>query len=341
MENLNFINLIQAGIIASSLLGGSLLWLTKSKEFRGIAVLLFLIAFASSINILEESGLTRDWYLISPVFIMLFGPATYLAVKLLLDKKLAPIQWWHLFPVIPILMFTSYLHAVIAIGTVWRVSYAFITALLLFQYKRILDEERSDSDDFSLSWLIWLLTITALFNLIDLVRLNIQQSIPYELNLFGQGLNNTVWLVTVMVIIIKLQMQKAMPKKIEPIEINQNNQHNTKEVQEDYRSIFTEIDTLFTQNQWFLKPRLTLNEISNLTGLQTRDISRAINLVNDKSFNEYVNDYRVEFVCTTLKADPTKSLSDIAADAGFSSKASFNKVFKQTTGLTPTEYKLR
>jgi p-aminobenzoyl-glutamate transporter AbgT len=80
MENLNFINLIQAGIIASSLLGGSLLWLTKSKEFRGIAVLLFLIALASSINILEESGLTRDWYLISPVFIMLFGPATYFDV---------------------------------------------------------------------------------------------------------------------------------------------------------------------------------------------------------------------------------------------------------------------
>ena len=87
MENLNFVNLIQAGMVTAGTLGGLLLWQTKTKKFRGISALLLCIALAACINILEESGLTRGIYLISPVFIMLFGPLTYLAAKLLINKK--------------------------------------------------------------------------------------------------------------------------------------------------------------------------------------------------------------------------------------------------------------
>jgi hypothetical protein len=285
MENLSFVNLIQAGITATGVLGGLLLWLTKSKEFRGISALLFSIAFAASINILEESGISRDIYLISPVFIMLFGPVTYLAVKLLLDKKLEKTQWWHLLPVIPFLLFTSYTSTVIGLGTLWRLAYAILTMILLLKYKRSLDEERSDSDDFSLNWLVWILVVTSVFNLIDLVRLNVQQAIPYELNVLGQGINNTVWLFVAMIIIIKLQVQKRIPQNIST-DVTDTNGNSTDDA---YNSIFAELNKLITSNQWFLKPRLTLSDVSHLTGLQTRDISRAINVVTEKSFKGHLN----------------------------------------------------
>ncbi|MEW6981518.1 helix-turn-helix domain-containing protein [Colwelliaceae bacterium 6471] len=337
MDNLNIVNLIQAGMIAIGILGG-LLCLTKPKEFRGIAALLFCIALAACINILEESGLTREIYLISPIFIMLFGPATYLAVKLLIEKRLNKSQWWHLLPTLPVLFFTSYTSIIIGIGTLWRLFYALLTVLMLLRYKQSLDEERSDSDDFSLNWLVWILAVTAVFNLLDLIRLNIQHAIPHELNLFGQGVNNAVWLVTAMLIIIKLQVQNNIPKNM--------HKSSTADIDndllvEDYSSIFQELDQLVTSNQWFLKPRLTLSDVSHLTGLQTRDISRAINVVTNKSFNEYINNYRVDFVCSTLDEHPQKTLSDVAVDAGFSSKATFNKVFKQISGTTPSEYKSR
>jgi AraC-like DNA-binding protein len=338
MENLNFVNLIQAGITTTGILGGLLLWFTKSKEFRGIAVLLFTIALASCINILEESGITREIYLISPVFIMVFGPLAYLAAKLLINKELEKTQWWHLFPAIPLLLFTSYTYFVIGIGTVWRLYYALLTMKMLLKYKRSMDNERSDSDDISLNWLIWVLAVTALFNLIDLVRLNFQQIIPYELNVLGQGVNNAIWLVATMIIIIKLQAQNKIPKGVENLTVADTTNNSTKD---DYKSIFKELDKLVTSNHWFLKPRLTLSDVSSFTGLQTRDISRAINLITNKSFNEYINRYRVDYVCTTLLKESKKSLSDIAADAGFSSKASFNKVFKEMSGLTPTEYRSR
>ena len=336
MENLNVVNLIQASTVSIGILGGLLLWLSKAKKFRGISILLFCIALSAFINILEETGLTRDIYLISPVFIMLFGPVIYLAAKLLIDGKLARRQYWHLLPIIPFLYFTSYTYTVIGVGTLWRLVYALLTVSMLLKYKRSLDQERSDSDDFSLNWLVWLLAITSIFNIIDLIRLNIQSMLPYDINVLGQGINNGIWLVASTMIIIKIQLLKQIPKQVNTTNISPKNIETTDGA---YNSIFQELDKLMISKQWFLKPRLTLADVSNLTGLQTRDISRAINLVTTKSFNEYINNYRVNFVYLSLANDTHDSLSNIAANAGFSSKASFNKVFKQISGQTPTEYK--
>ncbi|MDG1752860.1 MAG: helix-turn-helix transcriptional regulator [Thalassotalea sp.] len=336
MENLNVVNLIQASTVSIGILGGLLLWLSKAKKFRGISILLFCIALSAFINILEETGLTRDIYLISPVFIMLFGPVIYLAAKLLIDGKLARRQYWHLLPIIPFLYFTSYTYTVIGVGTLWRLVYALLTVSMLLKYKRSLDQERSDSDDFSLNWLVWLLAITSIFNIIDLIRLNIQSMLPYDINVLGQGINNGIWLVASTMIIIKIQLLKQIPQQVNTPNISTKNIEATDGA---YNSIFQELDKLMISKQWFLKPRLTLADVSNLTGLQTRDISRAINLVTTKSFNEYINNYRVNFVYLSLANDTHDSLSNIAANAGFSSKASFNKVFKQISGQTPTEYK--
>lgn len=336
MESLNLVNLIQSGTVTVGALGLFLLW--RTREFRGIALLLCLIAFASLINILEETGLTREWHLISPVFIMLFGPATFLAAKFAITNHLTKRDFWHLFPVLPLVFFTSYIHIVIALGTVWRLIYTYLTAVILFKYKKQMDQQRSDSDEYSLNWLVWLLVVTAMFNLIDLIRLNMQPMLSYEINVFGQGINNFVWLIASMIIIYQFSRLDGLPKNGDTsIETNDNEQH----VKSEYQAIFDELDRLIVKHHWYLTPRLTLANMSELTGMQTRDISRAINLHASKSFNDYINQFRVQAFCDKLKANSEESLTNLAFDAGFSSKASFNKVFKQILGITPSEYKTR
>ncbi|WP_371189217.1 helix-turn-helix domain-containing protein [Thalassotalea maritima] len=288
------------------------------------------------INIVEETGITRDWYLISPVFIILFGPATYLAAKYALNSRLNKQDYWHLLPALIALPFTSYVHVIIALGTLWRVIYAFLTASMLINYKKHMDEQRSDSDEYSLNWLVWLLIIVTIFNLIDLLRLNLQPVLPYDVNVLGQGINNFVWLIASMVIIYRFANLDGLPKQ--PKKVNQSSADTSNE--QGYETIFVELNKLILENQWYLTPRLTLANVSELTGIQTRDISRAINLHTQKSFNEYINQFRVKAVCEKLQANSYNSLTDIAFNAGFSSKASFNKVFKQVLGKTPTEYKL-
>ena len=89
----------------------------QAARILGIAAFFLLMAFAAVINILEETGITRDIYLISPLFILLFGPVTYLSAKLVIEKHLPAREAWHFLPAVPLLFFTSsYIHEVIAVG---------------------------------------------------------------------------------------------------------------------------------------------------------------------------------------------------------------------------------
>lgn len=67
-------------------------------------------------------------------------------------------------------------------------------------------------------------------------------------------------------------------------------------------------------------------------------LSRAINQAFDKNFNEYINSYRIEEAKGRLKSEET-SVTAIAFEVGFSSIASFNRVFKAMVGKSPTEYR--
>jgi AraC-like DNA-binding protein len=59
-----------------------------------------------------------------------------------------------------------------------------------------------------------------------------------------------------------------------------------------------------------------------------------------KNFYNLVNDYRVEEVKRRLEDPQYKHLTilAIAYDSGFNAKSSFNTIFKEKTGSTPSEY---
>jgi AraC-like DNA-binding protein len=92
--------------------------------------------------------------------------------------------------------------------------------------------------------------------------------------------------------------------------------------------------------QYWRDAELTLPKLARKLGTNTSDLSRAINEGLGVNFNELINRMRVDSVKSAL-ADPNemRSLLDIAFDAGFSSKASFNRSFKLYAGVTPTEFR--
>lgn len=94
------------------------------------------------------------------------------------------------------------------------------------------------------------------------------------------------------------------------------------------------------QERPFLNPELTLPELAAQLGSSTNELSGLINRVLGLNFFDFVNGYRVEEVkCLLQKGEHTRqTLLGIALDAGFNSKASFNRVFKKLAGQTPTEY---
>ena len=70
-------------------------------------------------------------------------------------------------------------------------------------------------------------------------------------------------------------------------------------------------------------------------------LSQVINSSQKKNFFQFINEFRVEEVKAKLGSPEFKNYTilGIAMECGFNSKTSFNRIFKEETGFTPTEYK--
>jgi AraC-like DNA-binding protein len=76
-------------------------------------------------------------------------------------------------------------------------------------------------------------------------------------------------------------------------------------------------------------------------GISSRHLSQLLNERLGMSFFDYVNRLRVDEV-KRLLSEPKladRSILDLAFEAGFSSKSSFNSIFKRFTGQSPTAYR--
>ena len=56
-------------------------------------------------------------------------------------------------------------------------------------------------------------------------------------------------------------------------------------------------------------------------------------------FSAFINGLRCEAVAAAIDAGSQKDLLDLALDAGFSSKASFNRAFQAVYQVTPSAYR--
>lgn len=97
------------------------------------------------------------------------------------------------------------------------------------------------------------------------------------------------------------------------------------------------LSALMKEEQPFLESSLTINDLSRMMDMPPHQLSRVINRHFGMNFFEYVNQYRIEYF-KRLAVDPKYqhySLLGLGLECGFNSKSSFNRVFKEHTGLTP------
>ena len=89
----------------------------------------------------------------------------------------------------------------------------------------------------------------------------------------------------------------------------------------------------------FLDNQLTLTRLADTVGISTHHLSEVLNQHEGKNFYQFVNEYRINYICERMKQDNDIKILDLAMSAGFSSKSTFNAVFKQFIKLTPTQYR--
>ncbi len=105
-------------------------------------------------------------------------------------------------------------------------------------------------------------------------------------------------------------------------------------------ALLARITAALADDHLYQNPTLTLAELAAHLGLPPKSVSAAINAGFGRTFNDLVNGYRVAEVQRRLAAPDARrfTLLAIALDSGFNSKTTFNRIFKQVTGVAPSEF---
>jgi AraC-like DNA-binding protein len=110
-------------------------------------------------------------------------------------------------------------------------------------------------------------------------------------------------------------------------------------------AISEKLQKLMVQDKPYLDPDLKIASLAQQLDVSVHHLSQVINSDNaagkGRNFYDFVNSYRIREVLAMFD-DPGKdqeNILNIAFDSGFTSKATFNRVFKKQTGKTPLEYR--
>jgi AraC-like DNA-binding protein len=105
-------------------------------------------------------------------------------------------------------------------------------------------------------------------------------------------------------------------------------------------AIFQNLIRLFEEKKIYRESKLQLSDVADALNISTHNLSQTINATTGKPFYDFVNSYRIRHLQRLLE-DPSQQKFTILAmgfESGFNSKASLNRVFRQETGLSPSEY---
>jgi AraC-like DNA-binding protein len=84
---------------------------------------------------------------------------------------------------------------------------------------------------------------------------------------------------------------------------------------------------------------LKLNLLADKLQITSHQLSEYINTQTGKTYQNWLNGYRIEHACSLLIEKPEWAIIRIAFESGFSSKSSFQDAFKKEMGITPSEYR--
>lgn len=108
----------------------------------------------------------------------------------------------------------------------------------------------------------------------------------------------------------------------------------------DSRQIITELKEAMNTQKLFLERALSLDELSSRIGTPKHHVSQVLNEIVQKSFSDFVNEYRVEEAKKLLSSEELNlSMNGIAVESGFNNRTTFNNAFKKFTGQTPSEFR--
>lgn len=110
--------------------------------------------------------------------------------------------------------------------------------------------------------------------------------------------------------------------------------------EKDLQQWLEQLTDLMDRRHLYLNPDLGLGMVAKELGLSRKSVSAAINACHGTNFRRFVNEYRVRAFKNLVSNGRAQELTlyGMALDCGFNSKATFNRVFRQITGMAPNQF---
>ena len=86
------------------------------------------------------------------------------------------------------------------------------------------------------------------------------------------------------------------------------------------------------------KEEMTLTSMARDLGYSPYTLSRVFSGTFHRNFNQYLNEIRLDYVCTLLQYTD-QSITEAYENAGFNSQRTFNRAFYDRYRMSPREYR--
>jgi AraC-like DNA-binding protein len=274
----------------------------------------------------------RRWPHFLPVLVQ------FLAYALVFPLPLETKNWWDDVAHASVISPTFEVATLISIG-----AYGVAAYQRYRRYRQWLGNNRTDGVDFDPSWIRNFLFALAAVALIWLGFMTANWMNPAR-NYFDQFLLYVIFSALVIYLGIAgwRHSETAFPvvtrDEEKKVESAFDERAPVRDWTEQGRIWLNEIDA----GEVWRDAELTLASLARRLGTNTAYLSRALNEGAGENFNAIINRRRVAAIQQWLSSsDEARDLMTLAFEAGFSSKASFNRAFADFAGMSPSAWRLK
>ncbi len=98
------------------------------------------------------------------------------------------------------------------------------------------------------------------------------------------------------------------------------------------------ITDIMTEEELYKNSNLSLSILAKKLHIRPQLLSQILNNNLNKSFSQFINEYRIQAAKQLLTAHPDLKIEAIAEKCGYNSKSTFYTAFKKITNTTPAKY---
>lgn len=226
------------------------------------------------------------------------------------------------------------------INILQSITYHIYILYLLKQYSRDIRESFSSIEKISLNWLKTMAVLGVAFGFFMLLTFAVGPML--DLPEFDSGVMITLAMIMMLFVISYLAIRQPEIFQVAVDAKTLRKKYQTSGLSsEKSKKLKKSLLQTMERDKPYLNSLLSINDLARKLEVPPWYVSQVINEKFNQNYFDFINKYRVAEAKKQL-ADPSKthlSILDIAYDAGFNSKSTFNTAFKKYHNTTPSHFR--